>query len=74
MLSDDQIILFPNTNSGYGSRVDGMVDETNILTPISHYGITKCNGENYVVENSNGIIFRLGIWFIESNEVGFIGE
>ena len=63
VLSDDQMILFPNTNSGYGSRVDGMVDETNELTPISHYGITKCNAENYVVENSNGIIFRLATVF-----------
>tara|TARA_B100001989_G_scaffold124225_1_gene87762 strand:+ start:5408 stop:6370 length:963 start_codon:yes stop_codon:yes gene_type:complete len=63
VLSDDQVILFPNTNSGYGSRVDGMVDETNELTPISHYGITKCNAENYVVEHSNGIIFRLATVF-----------
>jgi len=63
VLSDEQMILFPNTNSGYGSRVDGMVDETNELTPISHYGITKCNAEDYVVKNSNGIIFRLATVF-----------
>ena len=42
ILSDDQMILYPNTNSGYGTRGEGMVDETNELTPISHYGRTKC--------------------------------
>ncbi len=41
-LSPNQQILYPNTNSGYGSRANkGEVDETNSLTPISHYGITK---------------------------------
>ena len=41
ILTPDQKILYPNTNSGYGSRTNkGEVDETNSLTPISHYGIT----------------------------------
>jgi len=60
---ESQMILFPNTNSGYGSRTDGMVDETNSLTPISHYGVTKCDAENYVKHNSNGVIFRLATVF-----------
>ncbi len=63
VLSDDQMILYPNTNSGYGTRGDGMVDETNELTPISHYGKTKCEAENYIINESNGISFRLATVF-----------
>tara|TARA_Y100000004_G_scaffold173162_1_gene210737 strand:- start:470 stop:1432 length:963 start_codon:yes stop_codon:yes gene_type:complete len=62
-ISNNQMILFPNTNSGYGSRVDGMVDETNSLTPISHYGVTKCDAEDYIKHHTNGIIFRLATVF-----------
>ena len=63
ILSDDQMILYPNTNSGYGIRGNGMVDETNELTPISHYGRTKCEAENYIINESNGISFRLATVF-----------
>ena len=63
-LSPHQQILYPNTNSGYGSRTNkGEVDETNSLTPISHYGITKCDSENYIKDNSNGLTFRLASVF-----------
>ena len=62
-IDKNQMVLFPNTNSGYGSRVDGMVDETNSLTPIGHYGVTKCDAENYIKNNSNGIIFRFATVF-----------
>ena len=62
-LSPNQKILFPNTNSGYGSRIDGEVSEKNKLTPISHYGVTKCDAENYIKSYSNGIIFRLATVF-----------
>jgi dTDP-D-glucose 4,6-dehydratase len=60
---DNQKILYPNTNSGYGSRTEGMVDETNDLTPISHYGVTKCEAEDYILQESNGIVFRLATVF-----------
>ena len=63
VLSDDQMILYPNTNSGYGTRGKGMVDETNVLTPISHYGKTKCEAEDYIINESNGISFRLATVF-----------
>ena len=63
VLSDDQMILYPNTNSGYGTRGEGMVDETNELTPISHYGVTKCEAEDYILQESNGIVFRLATVF-----------
>lgn len=64
VLSDDQMILYPNTNSGYGTRTNkGMVDETDELTPISHYGKTKCESEDYIINESNGISFRLATVF-----------
>jgi len=62
-MSPDQLLLFPNTNSGYGSRTDGEVTEQDTLTPISHYGHTKCDAENYVKSFSNGIVFRLATVF-----------
>ena len=63
VISKDQMILYPNTNSGYGTRGEGMVDETNELTPISHYGKTKCEAEDYIINESNGISFRLATVF-----------
>ena len=65
----DQKILYPNTNSGYGSRTEGMVDETNDLTPISHYGVTKCKAEDYILQESNGIVFRLATVFGTSSRM-----
>jgi len=62
-MSADQMLLFPNTNSGYGSRASGVVTENNKLTPISHYGHTKCDAENYIKSYSKGIIFRLATVF-----------
>ncbi len=62
-MTDEQKILYPNTNSGYGSRTEGMVDETNDLTPISHYGVTKCEAEDSILQESNGIVFRLATVF-----------
>ena len=64
VISDDQMILYPNTNSGYGTRTDkGIVDETDELTPISHYGKVKCQAENYIMNESNGISLRLATVF-----------
>ena len=68
-MTPDQKILYPNTNSGYGSRTEGMVDETNDLTPISHYGVTKCKAEDYILQESNGIVFRLATVFGTSSRM-----
>jgi nucleoside-diphosphate-sugar epimerase len=62
-LTSDQKILYPNTNSGYGSRGEGMVTEEDKLSPISHYGVTKCQSEDYIKNNSNGISLRLATVF-----------
>ena len=62
-ITKEQKLLFPNTNSGYGSRNDGEVSEEDRLTPVSHYGHTKCDAENYIKSFSNGIVFRLATVF-----------
>ncbi len=62
-ITKEQQLLFPNTNSGYGSRNDGEVSEEDRLTPVSHYGHTKCDAENYIKSFSNGIVFRLASVF-----------
>ena len=61
--SSDQRILFPNTNSGYGQQVEGICTEDQKLTPISHYGITKCNSENILLDSGRAITFRLATVF-----------
>jgi nucleoside-diphosphate-sugar epimerase len=60
----DKKILYPNTNSGYGVGEDGVYcDETSPLNPISVYGKTKVDAEKYILENTNGICFRLATVF-----------
>ncbi len=57
-------ILYPNTNSGYGLGT-GQVecDEESPLTPISVYGQTKCEAENFLRTSTDAIIFRLATVF-----------
>lgn len=57
-------ILYPNTNSGYGIGV-GQVEctEESPLTPISVYGQTKCDAENFLRVNTSAITFRLATVF-----------
>jgi nucleoside-diphosphate-sugar epimerase len=60
----DKKILYPNTNSGYGVGKDGVYcDETSPLNPISIYGKTKIDAEKYILENTDGICFRLATVF-----------
>jgi len=61
--SKEQTIIFPNTNSGYGTRSSGICTEDQKLQPISHYGITKCNAEDILLQNGNAIIFRFATVF-----------
>jgi nucleoside-diphosphate-sugar epimerase len=60
----DKKILYPNTNSGYGVGV-GQTEctEESSLTPISVYGQTKCDAENFLRENTSSITFRLATVF-----------
>ena len=57
-------ILYPNTNSGYGIGV-GQTEctEESPLNPISIYGSTKCESENFLKSNTDAIMFRLATVF-----------
>ena len=47
LMTKDQLIILPVTNSGYGiGKKDLYCDETSELNPISHYGKTKVNLKN----------------------------
>jgi nucleoside-diphosphate-sugar epimerase len=59
-----QIVIYPNTNSGYGVGVgNAFCTEDSPLKPISLYGSTKCDAENAVLANGNGVTFRLATVF-----------
>ncbi len=57
-------ILYPNTNSGYGIA-EGQTEctEESPLTPISVYGQTKCDAENFLRTMTTAITFRLATVF-----------
>ena len=57
-------ILYPNTNSGYGIGI-GQTEctEESPLSPISVYGQTKCEAENFLMTSTDAIIFRLATVF-----------
>lgn len=55
----NQLIIFPNTNSGYGvTGADYAVEDTP-LNPISCYGKSKCLAEYYIRGYKNSIVLRL---------------
>jgi len=57
-------ILYPNTNSGYGIG-EGQTEctEESPLNPISVYGQTKCDAENFLRTMTTAITFRLATVF-----------
>ncbi|OYQ31572.1 hypothetical protein CHU95_20740 [Niveispirillum lacus] len=64
MLSSDQRVIFPVTNSGYGVGEAGIFcDEQSPLRPISIYGQTKVDAEKAVMDRGNAISFRLATVF-----------
>ena len=60
-LSKNQILVFPNTNSGYGTS-DRICTEETPLMPISVYGTTKCDAERAVLDKG-GVSLRLATLF-----------
>lgn len=57
-------ILYPNTNSGYGvAKGETYCTEESPLNPISIYGSTKCEAENFLRTSTDAIIFRLATVF-----------
>jgi|TARA_Y100000034_G_C6906727_1_gene421049 nucleoside-diphosphate-sugar epimerase len=62
--SDDQLVIYPCTNSGYGISVDGSVcTEESPLNPVSLYGITKVEAEKEYKNVENHVTFRLATVF-----------
>ncbi len=60
----DKKILYPNTNSGYGLGTGQLeCTEESPLTPISVYGQTKCDAENFLRNCTDAITFRLATVF-----------
>ncbi|MEM7033738.1 MAG: NAD(P)-dependent oxidoreductase [Chloroflexota bacterium] len=64
MASPQQLIIYPNTNSGYGTKSgDVFCTEESLLEPISLYGETKVAAENAVLDRENSITLRLATVF-----------
>jgi nucleoside-diphosphate-sugar epimerase len=62
--SDDQLMIFPTTNSGYGTKSGDMFcTEETPLEPISLYGRLKTQAENEVLEKPKSITLRLATVF-----------
>ncbi len=62
--SNDQLIVYPTTNSGYGTKSGEVYcTEETPLEPISKYGVEKVELEAEVLENRNTITLRLATVF-----------
>jgi len=64
LLSSDQIVLMPTTNSAYGTGdKDNYCNEESLLRPISQYAIEKVEIEEKLMHHANAISFRLATVF-----------
>lgn len=64
MLDENQRIIYPNTNSGYGIGQDGIYcTEESPLRPISLYGKLKTETESLILQRGNSVVFRLATVF-----------
>jgi nucleoside-diphosphate-sugar epimerase len=62
--SKQQLVIYPNTNSGYGSTEGtSFCTEETPLVPISLYGTTKCEAERHLLDSPNAITLRLATVF-----------
>jgi nucleoside-diphosphate-sugar epimerase len=62
--SSQQLLIYPTTNSGYGTKSgDLFCTEETPLEPISLYGQTKCQAEALVLDSPNAITLRLATVF-----------
>lgn len=64
LLSSEQVVLMPTTNSAYGTGdSDNFCTEESILKPISQYAIEKVKVEERLMERENSISLRLATVF-----------
>jgi len=62
--SNDQRIIYPTTNSGYGIGQKGVFcTEETPLNPISLCGTTKVDAERAILDSGNGVTLRLATVF-----------
>jgi nucleoside-diphosphate-sugar epimerase len=62
--SSAQLIIYPTTNSGYGTKSGNVFcTEETPLEPISLYGVTKSDAEKVVLDSGNSITLRLATVF-----------
>ena len=64
LMSVNQLMIFPCTNSGYGiGQADIYCDEDTPLQPISVYGRLKVQIESFLLNNCNCVTFRFATLF-----------
>ena len=64
LISPNQLILMPTTNSAYGSGdKNNFCTEDSVLNPISQYAIDKVAVEKMLMQHENAISFRLATVF-----------
>tara|TARA_R110001606_G_scaffold356307_1_gene507576 strand:- start:15892 stop:16818 length:927 start_codon:yes stop_codon:yes gene_type:complete len=61
--SNDQIVIYPCTNSGYGSSDGGICTENSPLNPLSIYGKTKVDAEKAYQDTDGCCTLRLATVF-----------
>ena len=62
--SKHQLLIYPTTNSGYGTNSgESFCTEETPLEPISLYGVTKVRAETELLQSPNVITFRLATVF-----------
>ena len=68
--SKNQLVIYPNTNSGYGvSSGETYCTEESPLNPVSFYGQIKVQAEIEVINQPNTITFRLATVFGSSSRM-----
>jgi nucleoside-diphosphate-sugar epimerase len=61
-ITNNQMLILPNTNSQYGSSVD-IITEDSPFKPLSLYAETKVDAEKALLDSGNGISLRLATVF-----------
>ena len=64
LMSSQQMLVFPSTNSGYGiGKKDIYCDEETPLQPVSIYGRLKVEIESFLLDKGNCVTFRFATLF-----------